>query len=324
MADRINAAMERRFNLRNLLHTIILIAGTAALAGGIAWVVYGPQGLIWAAIFGAFGIFALSRVSPNMVLKLYKARELRPDELPDLHAMVKALATRAGLPVTPRLYYVPSQMLNAFAVGRREDSAIAVTDALLRTMSMRQIAGILGHELSHVRNGDLKVMGLADVLNRITSFMSALGLIGVPIVFGTGVNVPYVGLFMLIFAPTIGGLLQLGLSRAREYDADLDGVTLTGDPEGLVEALSALENYQRGVWEGMFLPGSRVPQPSLLRTHPKTEDRIARLRALSAGVAATPISETRLRPDTLRGPHPSLVPHVSNPRIRWARFGIYF
>ena len=85
-----------------------------------------------------------------------------------------------------------------------------------------------------------------------------------------------------------------------------------------------IENYQRGVWEGMFLPGSRVPQPSLLRTHPKTEDRIARLRALSTGVAATPISGTRLRPDTLKGPHPSLVPHVSNPRIRWARFGIYF
>ena len=104
----------------------------------------------------------------------------------------------------------------------------------------------------------------------------------------------------------------------------LDGVTLTGDPEGLVEALSALENYQRGVWEGMFLPGSRVPQPSLLRTHPKTEDRIARLRALTTGAATPPGSETRLRPDTLRGPHPSLVPHVSNPRIRWARFGIYF
>jgi heat shock protein HtpX len=101
-------------------------------------------------------------------------------------------------------------MLNAFAVGTREDSAIAVTDGLLRTMNMRQIAGILAHETAHIVNGDLKVMGLADVLNRITSFMSTIGLIGVPIVFGTGVNIPYVGLFMLIFAPTIGGLLAAG------------------------------------------------------------------------------------------------------------------
>lgn len=319
MADRINAAMERRFNLRNLLHTIILIAGTAALAGGIAWVVYGPQGLIWAAIFGAFGIFALSRVSPNMVLKLYKARELRPDELPDLHAMVKALATRAGLPVTPRLYYVPSQMLNAFAVGRREDSAIAVTDALLRTMSMRQIAGILGHELSHVRNGDLKVMGLADVLNRITGFMSTLGLLGIPALFGAGWNIPVAGILLLIFAPTLGGLLQLALSRAREFDADLDGASLTGDPEGLASSLGLLEKRQQGKWEGLVLPGSRLPEPSMLRTHPRTEDRIARLMALKTGTLEPAVAFTGSS-----RPGPSLVPPIRPPRIQWHRMGVWY
>jgi heat shock protein HtpX len=319
MADRINAAMERRFNLRNLLHTIILIVGTAALAGGITWVVYGPNGLVWAALFGAFGIFALSRVSPTMVLKLYKARELRPDELPDLHDMVKTLATRAGLPVIPRLYYVPSQMLNAFAVGRKEDSAIAVTDALLRTMSMRQIAGILGHELSHVRNGDLKVMGLADVLNRITGFMSTLGLLGIPALFGAGWNIPAAGLLLLIFAPTFGGLLQLALSRAREFDADLDGASLTGDPEGLASALALLEKRQQGKWEGLVLPGSRLPEPSMLRTHPRTEDRIARLMALKTGTLEPTIAFTGNS-----RPGPSLVPPVRPPRIQWHRMGVWY
>ncbi|MFT3670866.1 zinc metalloprotease HtpX [Aestuariivirga sp.] len=320
----LNPETQRNHNRRNALHTALLIGGTGLLMGLMAYSVLGVLGLIGAAVFGAIGLASLSRMSPKLILNLYKARPLGDNELPELQQVLRQLAKRADLPAVPQLHYVPSRMLNAFAVGTRQDSAIAVTDGLVRGMTLRQITGILAHETAHIANGDLKVMGLADVLNRITSLMSMIGLIGVPIVFGTGVDIPYVGLFMLIFAPTIGGLLQLGLSRAREYDADLDGVTLTGDPEGLVEALSALENYQRGVWEGMFLPGSRVPQPSLLRTHPKTEDRIARLRALTTGTVAQPASETRLRPDTLRGPHPSLVPHVSNPRIRWARFGIYF
>ena len=136
-------------------------------------------------------------------------------------------------------------------------------------------------------------MGLADVLNRITGFMSTLGLIGIPLMFGTGWNIPLGGLLLLIFAPTIGGLLQLALSRAREYDADLDGATLTGDPEGLASALALLERKQGAVWEGLVLPGSRLPEPSLLRTHPNTADRIARLLALRRDKTATlPISAT--------------------------------
>lgn len=315
----INEAVERQFNLRNLLHTILLVAITALLAGIMAWTVFGTSGLIYAAVFGAIGIYMLGCMSPTMVLKMYKARELDPHELPELHRVVRDLAKRADLPAVPRLYYVPSQMLNAFAVGKREDSAVAVTDGLLRAMTTRQLAGILAHEVSHVRNGDLKVMGLADVLNRITGFMSTLGLLGIPAFFGLGWNIPIIGLALLIFAPTIGGLLQLALSRAREFDADLDGASLTGDPEGLATALALLEKRQQGKWEGLVLPGSRLPEPSMLRSHPRTEDRIARLMALKTGNRhAYPTAVERAEPG------PSIVPPIGSPKIRWQRMGVWY
>jgi heat shock protein HtpX len=260
----------------------------------------------------------MGRMSPKMVLGLYKARPLSPDELPDVHRVVHELAQRAELPSVPQLYYVPSKILNAFAVGTPEDSAIAVTDGLMRSMTMRQLAGILAHETSHIRSGDLKVMALADVLTRITSFMSMLGLIGIPALFGAGIDIPWLGILLLIFAPTIGGLLQLGLSRTREYDADLDGAALTGDPAGLASALDTLERRQGHVWEGLF-PAGRVPSPSLLRTHPATRDRIARLLLLT-GEAEPQIVVSTARPE----PGPSIVPPIRNPRIHWRRMGIWY
>ena len=317
--SRIDAAVQSRHNFRNTLHTVLLVAGTGLIMGVMAYVMFGWFGLIAASVFGAFGIAGLGRVSPKMVLGLYKARPLEEHEAPQLHEIMQELAKRADLPSVPTLHYVPTKMMNAFAVGRPEDSAIAVTDGLLRAMTMRQIAGILAHEVSHIRSGDLKVMGLADVLNRITSILSNIGLIGVPLVFGVGLNVPLLGLLLMIAAPTLGGLLQLGLSRAREYDADLDGATLTGDPEGLASALKVLEEKQGGKWESLVLPGSRLPQPSLLRTHPKTEERIARLLALRGPEA----KQITLRQPTQK-PQTSFVPHVTNPRIRWHRLGVYY
>lgn len=310
--------VRRWHNIRNWLHTLLLIGGTALLAAIIAWIVYGPEGLVWAALFGGAGLWMLGRASPDMVLRLYNARPLDPDELPELHRILRELTARADLPAVPRLYYVPSRMMNAFAVGRPEDSAIAITDGLIRAMTIRQLAGILAHEVSHVRNGDLRVMGLADVLNRITGFMSTMGLIGLPLMIGAGWKIPVLGLLLLIFAPTIGGLMQLALSRAREYDADLDGATLTGDPEGLASALALLERRQGAIWEGLMLPGSRVPEPSLLRTHPPTAERIRRLMELRRD--RTPITMETGRP----APGGSIVPPVRPPRIHWHRFGIWY
>jgi heat shock protein HtpX len=315
----LNPDVQRAHNLRNALHTWLLIIGSGVLMALIALTVYGPGGLIWAALFGAIGLWTMGRVSPQVVLKLYKAQPLSPDELPELHRVMRELARRADLPAVPQLYYVPSKMMNAFAVGRPEDSAITLTDGLIRNMNLRQLAGILAHETAHIRNGDLKVMALADVLSRITSFMSTMGLIGIPIMFGTGLQLNLIGLLLLIFAPTIGGLLQLGLSRAREYDADLDGATLTGDPEGLALALQTLERKQGRILEGLLLPGSRLPDPSLLRTHPRTEDRIRRLLALRHDQ-----SQSIVAGDGRVTPGPSIVPPIGNPRIRWSRLGIWY
>lgn len=315
----LNEDMQRSHNLRNAVHTVLLVAGTALLAAAIAWIVFGSDGIIWAVILGGVGLWFMGHVSPSVILSLYKARPLGPHELPELHQIIRQLTINAKLPAAPKLYVVPSQMLNAFAVGKATDSGIAMTDGLIRAMDLRQLAGILAHEISHIRNGDLRVMGLADVLNRVTGLISTLGLIGVPLMFGTGWNIPILGLLLMIFAPTIGGLLQLALSRAREYDADLDGATLTGDPEGLASALALLERRQGAVWEGLVLPGSRLPEPSLLRSHPKTEDRIARLMALRRDqTAAMPLPATRAVPG------PSLVPPIRNPRIHWHRMGIWY
>jgi heat shock protein HtpX len=314
----LDQGVRRNHDLRNLIHTIIMVAGSALLVGVIAYTVMGTTGLITAAIFTAMGLLGLRRMSPAVVLNLYKARPLSSSEAPELHRLVGQLSERAGLPATPKLYYVPSKILNAFAVGRPEESAIAVTDGLLRAMSMRQLAGILAHETAHVRNGDLKVMGLADVLNRATSFMSQMGLFGLPMVFGVGLNLPITGLLLLLAAPTIGSLLQLSLSRAREYDADLDGAGFTGDPEGLALALRDLEAQQSRGWEGVVLPGSRLPQPSLLRTHPKTQDRIDRLMALAGqGSRQITVAEDDARPEA------GFTPVIRNPRIQWQRLGIY-
>lgn len=315
----LNPDVARRHDLRNLIHTAILVAGSGLLAAAIAWTVYGPDGLIWAAIAGAVGLWSLGRISPKMVLGLYKARPLAAGELPELQRLVAELARKAELPAVPRLYYVSSKMLNAFAVGGRAEAAIALTDGLLRSMNLRQLAGILGHEISHIRNGDLRVMGLADVLNRITGFMSTMGLLGIPLMLGSGWQIPLPGIVLLIFAPTLGGLLQLALSRAREYDADLDGATLTGDPEGLAQALASLERKQGLAWEGLILPGSRLPEPSLLRSHPKTADRIHRLLALRPEGEPSPVTYGPwVYADT-----PS-VPALRPPRIHWHRLGIWY
>jgi heat shock protein HtpX len=323
-AANLNPDIQRSHNLRNAIHTWMLVLGSGALMAIIAYTVYGSSGLIWAAVFGAIGLWTMGRVSPQVVLKLYKAQPLSPDELPELHRIIRELARRADLPSVPQLYYVPSKMMNAFAVGTREDSAITVTDGLVRNMNLRQLAGIMAHEVSHIRNGDLKVMALADVLSRITSFMSTMGLIGVPLVLGTGMNLSFIGLALLIFAPTIGGLLQLGLSRAREYDADLDGATLTGDPEGLASALMTLERKQGRVLEGLLLPGSRLPDPSLLRTHPRTEDRVARLLALRQTDRTSALPQVAQAPETRVVPGPSIIPPIGNPRIRWSRMGVWY
>lgn len=272
-----------RHKLRNTLHTWLLLGGSVGLLALTAWSLVGPQGMAWLAGAGAFVLWSASRVTPEIVLRLYRARPLPPHVFPEGARIIDVLADRAGLAVPPQLYYVPSRNMNAFAVGSAKSAAIAVTDGLVRGLTPRQFAGVMAHEISHIANGDVKVMALADMVSRMTSFMASAGVIVLlfftPAIL-TGDGVPWLGIVLLIFAPTVTGLLQLALSRAREYDADLDAASLTGDPEGLASALQTLERRQGAMWEQLMVPGGRVPHPSLLRTHPRTKDRVARLLAL--------------------------------------------
>ncbi|MGI9463091.1 MAG: M48 family metalloprotease, partial [Aestuariivirgaceae bacterium] len=176
---------------------------------------------------------------------------------------------------------------------------------------------------SHIRSGDLKVMALGDILNRITSFMATFGLFAlvfsIPAMLAADIKVPWLGLVFLLLAPTVGGLLQLALSRAREYDADLDAASLTGDPEALAAALMTLERKQGRLWEGLVLPGGRTPEPSLLRSHPKTTDRVERLLSLRKDAAPhITVSDIQHRPAK------SIVPIVRPPRIHWHRMGLWY
>ncbi len=172
---------------------------------------------------------------------------------------------------------------------------IGLTEGLLRRLSLPELAGVLAHEISHVRNNDLAVMGLADVMTRFTQALSYLALFlaifNLPAMLLGESDMPLSALLLLYLAPSIGSLLQLGLSRTREYDADLEGAELTGDPRSLASALEKLERYQGSFWEDLMfpVPSRRIPQPSLLRSHPPTEDRVARLLALESRELGPPI-----------------------------------
>jgi heat shock protein HtpX len=288
IADPIDHFARRRHKALNTLHTWLLAGGSLLILGVSAWAYGDWAGVAWALVFGAFSFWMARRASPQMVLKMYKAEAVGEADFPVGVQILRELSNRAGLPEMPQLYVVPSQMLNAFAVGRREDSAIAITDALARRLSARELAGVLAHEVSHIANDDLKVMAFADVVARFTSIMSTLGMLSLVLNIGSYFGgareaVPWLAVLVLLVSPTIGGLLQLALSRTREFDADLGAAILTGDPDGLASALTKLEKAQGKLWEGLMLPGSRVPHPSVLRSHPRTADRVARLMALKAG-----------------------------------------
>jgi heat shock protein HtpX len=268
----------------NALQSVLLVATLAGLLGLLAWIIGG----------GALAVFALATVtvlylanpvaSPRLVTLLYPGRLLHPAEAPQQFALLAELAHRAGLSRVPRLYYIPTSVMNAFATGHRDDALVAVSDGLLRRLELREQAGVLAHEISHIANGDLAVMAFADLVSRIAGAFGLLGqlllLLTLPTALATGMDIPWLALLVLLAAPTLSALVQLALSRNREYEADLAAAELTGDPAGLASALDKLERYQGRFWEQILMPGRRVPDPSLLRTHPDTEDRVARLLSL--------------------------------------------
>ncbi len=277
---------------RNRLQSLFLLLVMGGFMALLGWLLWGESGVWMMLLTTALGVVFNPGLSPRWVMRLYGARPLTREQAPELFEIVAQLAGRAGLTRPPELHWVPSSMLNAFAVGTPEQSAIAVTDGLLRRLDLRELTGVLAHEISHVRNRDLWVMGLADLFSRATSTLSLFGqfllLANLPLILLGGVTISWSAILLLVFAPTLSGLAQLALSRTREFDADLNAARLTGDPDGLAAALAKIEQVQGNWLERIFLPGRRVPEPSLLRTHPETADRIARLMALKQRLGTPP------------------------------------
>ncbi len=280
---------------RNAVHSLLLIGGIGLILAIATTLLWGPLGIVFSA--GIIGLLVLMAPSipPAAVMRLYRARKV-PRGQDQLSLILDELSRRAELPARPELYLIPSATLNAFATGTQAHAAIGITEGLLRRLSLREIAGVLAHEVSHINNNDLRLMNIADIMTRFVQVLSYVALVLVIFnVLGmlTG-DAPFSwwAVLVLYFAPALTSLLQLGLSRAREFDADLEAAQLTGDPLGLAAALSQLERYQGHFWEDLIypVPARRIPQPSLLRTHPPTEERVARLQELSGHLSQPPIA----------------------------------
>jgi heat shock protein HtpX len=281
---RIDPQAWREHALRNGLQSLLLLVVMAGFLALLGWLLWGSAGVVVLLVGGLAALLLQPAISPWLVMRLYGASPLDLRQLPALGSALAAVAGRAGLPALPQLHYLPSRTLNAFTVGTPERAAIAVTDGLLRALSLRELVAVLAHEVAHIRNRDLWVMGLADLCSRMTNLLSLLGqfllLLNLPLLLFNAATINWLAIGLLILAPTLSALAQLALARTREFDADLNAVRLTGDPDGLALALEKLERAQGGGWERLLFPGRREPVPSLLRTHPETGERIARILEL--------------------------------------------
>ena len=291
----------------NRLQTALLVLtlpGIAAVAGSL---LLGDGGLWLALAAAGFTLLLEPAAASGLTLRLYGARPLYPDEAPDLWAVLRELAARAGLPAVPVPHYVPSGVVNAFATGSKHHAAIALTDGLLRSLTPRELTGVLGHEIAHIANEDLRVMGLADSISRLTHLLALLGqlaiVLSVPALLLGVAEVTWPALLLLAVAPQLALLAQLGLSRVREFDADRLAAELTGDPHGLASALAKIERVSRS-WRAWLLPGWGNPEPSWLRTHPATAERIERLLELAPPPAMPPFPSARFVPEVTVSPRP--------------------
>ncbi|TMA93970.1 MAG: zinc metalloprotease HtpX [Deltaproteobacteria bacterium] len=284
----------------NGFRTTILLAALTALVVWIGQMVGGPNGAVLALIIaGAMNFFSYW-FSDKIVLKMYGAQEITANDDPELYGLVQDLTTRAGLPM-PRVYIIPEETPNAFATGRNpEHAAVAVTQGIRRILNKRELAGVLGHELSHVKHRDILISSIAATLAGAISYLAYMAQWGM--MFGGGRDREEGGgggnilslLFMMIVAPLAAMLIQMAVSRSREYGADDGGAKVTGDPLALASALRKLhmgaQNIPLQVNDAtanatahMFIvnPLTGGGLANLFSTHPPMEERIARLEAMA-------------------------------------------
>ncbi|MCP4186663.1 MAG: M48 family metalloprotease [Gammaproteobacteria bacterium] len=272
-----------KHRLINILESLLLMLSMLALLAFCAYLVWDKNG-IWLVLISFSSFFIMMPVvSPSWLMRIYQAQPLDNRNFPEGIRLVKQLAKSANLPVAPRLFYLPSASPNAFSAGQRGNSTIAITQGILRIMNKRELAGVLAHEISHIHNNDLWIMGLADLISRLTLLMARVGMIllflNLPFLFSGEIS--WLLVTLLIFSPYISIIMQLSLSRLREYEADLFAVGLTDDPQGLAQALEKLEYFEAKLWQRIFMPGRPKLEPSILRSHPPTSQRVERLLSMA-------------------------------------------
>lgn len=276
----------------NWLKTSILMAGIMALFGVLGAYIGGSSGMLLALLFGgAMNVFSYW-FSDTMVLKMYNAREVDEYSAPQFYNMVRELAQRADLPM-PRVYLIDEAQPNAFATGRNPDNAaVAATTGILNLLSAREICGVMAHELAHVRHRDILISTISATMAGAISALANFAMF-----FGgrdsEGRSNPIAGLAMALLAPIAASLIQMAISRSREFEADRGGAEISGDPHALADALAKIDAYARGIpmqvaeehpatAQMMIMnPLSGGGIASLFSTHPATEERVARLRAMA-------------------------------------------
>jgi heat shock protein HtpX len=279
--------------MSNIFKTGLLLAVLTAMLVLIGGAIGGQQGMLVAFLLALAMNFFSYWFSDKMVLAMYGARAIEESQAPALYAVVRRLATRAQIPM-PRVYMIPSDTPNAFATGRNPDhAAVAVTEGILRILDQDELEGVLAHELSHVKNRDVLISTIAATLAGAITYLAHMAQWAA--IFGgrrdddEGGSNPIALIAMAIMAPIAAMLVQLAVSRAREYQADATGARLAGRTWGLSKALEKLQMAQQvapmdanPATAHLFIvnPLSGQAFMNLFSTHPPLEERIARLRAM--------------------------------------------
>jgi len=276
----------------NWAKTTLLLGLMTALIVFIGGLFGGKQGMIVAFVLAMGMNFFSYWYSDKIVLRMYRATEVNPQDFPTLFQAVNRLAQSAGLPM-PRVYIIPEDAPNAFATGRDpEHAVIAVTEGLLRTMNNEEATGVLAHEMSHIKNRDILIGSIAATMAGAIMILATMARWSAFFGGGSqdeeGGGMGMIGLIaMSILAPIAAMLIQMAISRSREYLADQTGAQIAGSPEGLANALGKLGAYAKQIpmkaqpaTAHMFIvnPLSGRKMANLFSTHPPLEDRIARLR----------------------------------------------
>ena len=277
--------------LGNWFKTGLLMAAIMALFGMVGAVLGGGQGMLPALMFGLGVNLWAYWFSDTMVLKLYRAQQVDATSAPQLYNTVGELAARAGLPM-PKVYLIDEAQPNAFATGRNPGhAAVAATTGILQLLSARELRAVLAHELSHVRHRDILTSTITASIAGAIATLANFGMF-----FGGRNNDnrnPLVALVVLILAPIAAVLIQLAISRGREYEADRGGAELSGDPHALADALAKIDRYAKGLpletadahpaTAHMMIinPLSGGGLAGLFSTHPPTEERVHRLLAMA-------------------------------------------